>query len=414
MSKKVILFYTDCFIFGGCEKPIFELICSDKFLHQYDYLLAYRGSFSYTNGACSAYPTFLQMKRRVVYFPDISTFMQRLKKITVNRYLYNIVEVSLKIIFRLFSPLIAIYELFVLYLLFLGEKADIVHINNGGYPGALSCRVAAIAAKLAGKKVVIFNINNSATKRKGILDFMIDFFVRKSVSIFVTGSSASKTALHQRRKFGIDRIINLYHGINTDTLFKNDLSLGEKKEGGYALMVARFEERKGHKNLVLAFEQLIREHPECASLKVVLIGDGPLLEEIKLFVVEKKLEKSISFLGHRTDYVGYLKSSLFLLNPSLGYEDLPYVILEAMALGIPSIGTSVAGIPEEIENGVSGIIVPPYDVAALAEAIRFMFLDKNKRERMGTAANERFNKFFSVDKMVNSYLALYSQSLAKG
>ena len=407
MSKKIVLFYTDCFIFGGCEKPIFELMASEKFLNQYDYLLAYRVSFSYANGARSFYPSFLQMNTRGVYFPDINTFMQGLKKITSNHYLYNTVEVLLKVIFRLFSPFIAIYELFVLCFLFFKEKADIIHINNGGYPGALSCRVAAIAAKLAGKDVIIFNINNSASVRKCIFDFIIDFFVRKSVSIFVTGSSASKTALHANRKFEINKIINIYHGINTGLLFKKDMDYCGRKEGGYALMVARFEERKGYKYLVLALEQLMREYPECASLNIVLIGDGPLLEEIKALVAEKKLKKSVSFLGHRTDYLNYLKSCLFLLNPSIGYEDLPYIILEAMALRIPAIGTNVAGIPEEIENGITGLVVPPYDVAALAEAIRVMFLDKNKRKQMGTAANERFNKFFTIDKMINKYLMLY-------
>lgn len=365
---------------------------SGKFLDQYDYLLFYRDTSGYREGARSAYPEFPRMNAKGIYFPDLNPYARHSK--------------LMKMIRKLYYPFIALYELVVLYFLFLKEKTDIVHINNGGYPGAASCRMAAIAARLAGKRNIVFSVNNMAEARTGFSEIFVDFFVHKNVSIFVTGSKASKAALENNRGFRGEKITNIYHGINTDFLPQRN---ADNSGNGYAVMVARFEERKGHKYAVMAFKKLLHENRELSGVKLIFLGEGPIFGEVKEFVSKEGLDENIVFLGHRNDRIDYVSKSLFLLLPSSGYEDLPFAILEAMATGIPAIGTNVAGIPEEIENGVTGIVVPPNDTQALAEAMRVMFSDSNKRDRMGAAAKARFNSLFTVDKMVNNYLALYNK-----
>jgi len=187
---------------------------------------------------------------------------------------------------------------------------------------------------------------------------------------------------------------------------------GSGGENGQRItMVARFEERKGHRHVLLALKNLITEHPEYVNLKLLLFGDGPLLQTIKNLALAVGIEENVVFLGHRNDRISYVVSSLFLVNPSLGYESLPYSILEAMSVGVPAIGTNVGGIPEEIENGVTGIIVPAADIGALSRAMFILLSNNEKRIKMGTAAKERFKELFTADRMVESYMSLYESSI---
>lgn len=399
-KKKRIIFYTDCFIFGGCEKPIFTLVDSKPFNAEYDYLIIYRYNREYEAGIKIFNPTLSRDKTRVVRFADIATWNLTLEKKISDPFLLRKAKKRVEIFFDFINPLLFFYEMSLLYLIFLRERADVVHINNGGYPGALSCRAAAVAAKLAGKKKILFSVNNLAYKKSKILDFVIDFLVGKSVSVFITASKAAGRALRLERGFDKEKITGIYHGVEPFRILHNE-------RGKRISMVANFEARKGYKHAVLAVKNLISEHPEHSDLKVDMIGDGPALKEMKILIAKEKLENNMDLLGRRSDYADFVASSLFLLNPSTGYEDLPYIILEAMALGIPVIGTDVGGIPEEIENNVTGIIVPPGDVEALSKAIFMLLTDQGMRKRMGDAAKRRFQSLFTIDKMTDNYLKLY-------
>lgn len=399
-EKKRIIFYTDCFIFGGCEKPIFKLMDSRLFTAEHDYLVIYRYSREYEAGIKLFNQTVPKEKTRVVRFADIATWNLTLEKKISKPLLLCKARKRTETFFNFIDPLLFFYETGLLYFIFLREHADMVHINNGGYPAALSCRAAAVAAKLAGKKKILFSVNNLAFKRNKVLDFVIDFLVGKSVSVFITGSKAAERALSLERGFDKEKITTIYHGVEPFRILHNE-------RGKRISMVANFEGRKGHKHVVLAVKKLISEHPEHSDLKVEMIGDGSTLKEIRMLIAEERLEKNIELLGRRSDYADFVASSLFLLNPSTGYEDLPYIILEAMALGVPVIGTDVGGIPEEIENNVTGIVVPPGDIEALSKAIFMLLTDQEMRKRMGDAAKRRFQSLFAIDKMTDNYLKLY-------
>ncbi|NQT66481.1 MAG: glycosyltransferase family 4 protein [Actinobacteria bacterium] len=407
MLKKKILFYTDCYIFGGCEKPIFEVITSKEFSAKYDYKLFYRFSSEYFEGMRKSFPGIDTKRIKGFSFPDIETFnfylqrqLKNEKSIKFIRYLY-----SVGIWF--FKLAIFFYETVVLYFAFVRENSTLVHINNGGYPGALSCRAASFAAKLAGKKYILFNVNNTANPIKRIADLLIDWLVKRSVTKFITGSKASKIALFKKRKFDINKIINIYHGIRY-CQSEGCNKIEKVLKDGYVCMVARFEERKGHRYVISAWHELILNYPDYKNIKLVLIGDGPLLGKIKKIALKNSLGDNILFLGHRDDYMKYVRLCLFLLNPSLEYEDLPYIILEAMSLGIPVVGTNVAGIPEEIENEKTGLIVSPGDGDALQRAILKLLSDNNVRKNMGIEARKKFQQSFTLDKMISNYISIYN------
>lgn len=373
MAKKRIIFYTDCYIFGGCEKPIFEIISSERFYKNYDYLLIYRISKAYQKGMSISF-AIPSEKTKAVWFPDINTFSFYLDDSVKNAVLLKLYKKFLTGLFIILQPAILLYEFLYLAHLFSKEKGEFVHINNGGYPAALSCRVAAIAARLSGKKHILLNVHNMVYKNGSLFDRIIDSGVRKSVSFVITVSLASELSLITNRGFNKNKILNIYNGIKMIPSIK-------KVSGRYISMVGRLEERKGHKYAILAFKELISKHPEYQDIKLLFIGDGPLLPELKNCIYQEKLDDKVIFLGYRTDCIDYIASSLFLINPSLGGESLPYSIMEAMSVGIPVIGTDVAGIPEEIYDGITGILIPPGDIKALSEAMLILLTDNKKRLR---------------------------------
>jgi glycosyltransferase involved in cell wall biosynthesis len=408
MKKRSILFYTDCFIFGGCEKPIFEVIKSSDFNAEYDFKVVFRHTDEYLMGLRQFWPAFPGNRFIGLKLFDINNLYYWLTKKRLNKLFLRITIKLFSLIFIFINPIIFIYDFLALSLVFIKNKADVIHINNGGYPGALSCRAAAAAAKFIGFKKIIFSVHNTAFKDTGFMDRLMDSLVKRSIDIIVTGSKASGLALARNRGFNQNKIINIYHGVHESVpLPKSQFPAEGFNSERSITMVARFEDRKGHKYVIEAFKKLLDMNSSFADIKLNLIGDGPTLADIKYLVELNGLGNNVRFLGHRDDYVNYIASSLILLNPSIGYEDLPYIILEAMSLGVPVIGTDIAGIPEEIEDTVTGIVVPPKDSAALAQAIFSLLSDDKKRVQVGSAARDRFRRIFTIDGMLKNYLLLY-------
>ena len=408
--KKKILFYTDCPIFGGCEKPLFEVITSDNFASEYDFKVIFRNTKEYLEGLLLFCPSFPKSRLLGIKLLDINSVNLYLIKKIANPLFRKIAGNFATLLSIIMKPFIFIYDFLLLSILFGRNTADAIHINNGGYPGALGCRAAAVAARCAGFKKIIFSVHNTAIRSSGFVEKLMDHLVRRNVDVFVTGSKASGLALAKNRGFDKDKITTIYHGVRASNIaVRKTFVEGGAGHEQYILMVARCEERKGHEYALRAFKKNIVENPEFADLKLVLIGDGPIFNNIKKLIISEQLDNNVRLMGHRNDYLDYIASSLFLINPSIGYEDLPYVILEAMSLGVPVIGTDIAGMPEEIENGVTGIIVPPRDINALNQAMLTILCDNNVRFNMGIAAKKRFYKLFTLDKMTDDYMSFYNK-----
>lgn len=383
-----------------------ELLSSDKFVSRYDHKLIYRRSKEYDSGFGHAYPGSFGEKLGI-RLPDPNTWNFFIERKAKNKSLIRILKRLNRIFFRISFLAVYFFDVLRLWPVFLTDRAQIVHINNGGYPGALSCRAAALAAKLAGKKKILFSVHNMALGKKGIADMVIDLFVKKSVDLFITGSRASGAALSDIRGFESGKMTNVYHGIAP----LDPAVTGQPAEEyeSDVLMVAAMEERKGHAYVIHAIRRLIDNDPKFKDLKAYFIGGGMIKGSVEKMIAEQRLQDNIKLLGHRRDYAKYLASTKVLLNPSIGYEDLPFVIIEAMSIGVPVIGTDIAGIPEEIENGANGYIVKPKDVEALAEAIKGLLIDGQKRLLMGTQGRRIFNEKFTIDKMVGSYMRIYNE-----
>jgi glycosyltransferase involved in cell wall biosynthesis len=177
--------------------------------------------------------------------------------------------------------------------------------------------------------------------------------------------------------------------------------------------VALIRPRKGFEVLLETISQLKREG---APVRLRAVGAFETAEyeiELKRRATELGLDDLIQWTGFTRDVRNELaKMDLFVL-PSLFGEGLPMVILEAMAAGVPVIGTDVEGTPEAICDGVDGLIVPPGDASALASAIRRIINGQAKWHELRTNAYERQAEQFSDAAMAAGVARVYRQVLAR-
>lgn len=167
-------------------------------------------------------------------------------------------------------------------------------------------------------------------------------------------------------------------------------------------IIGRLVEQKGHRYLFEALRQLDGKY----NVQLLVVGDGPLLGNLRSTVGAGLAPARIIFLGLRKDVPDILALTDILVMPSLR-EGLSIVALEAMAQGVPIVATMVGGNPELIVNGETGLLVPPQDVQELKKALTEMLEDKETRTRMGANARRRVEEKFSLRAMVEATERLY-------
>lgn len=172
-------------------------------------------------------------------------------------------------------------------------------------------------------------------------------------------------------------------------------------------MVAQLIQRKGHFYLLEAVDTLRGAYPD---LRVLLFGKGPLQAELEAEIARRKLDDIISFAGFRNDLPKWLGGLDILAHPA-DMEGLGVSLLQASAAAVPIIASRAGGLPEAVLDGVSGLLIPRGDVAALTAALRRLLDDAGLRKQMGEAGRARILAEFSVEAMVNGNLAIYNKVL---
>jgi glycosyltransferase involved in cell wall biosynthesis len=173
-------------------------------------------------------------------------------------------------------------------------------------------------------------------------------------------------------------------------------------------VAAQLIKRKGHSVLLQALPPLLANEPR---LRVVFFGQGPLADELQRGIAAAGLENRIRLAGFRDDLAEILPCLTLLVHPAL-MEGLGVSLLQASAAGVPIVASRVGGIPEAVEDGVTGLLVPPGDPLALREAIGRLLADSALRRRFGEAGAQRIRRAFSVDTMVAGNLDLYRDLLS--
>ena len=197
-------------------------------------------------------------------------------------------------------------------------------------------------------------------------------------------------------------------GINTHAADRSRL------DGHTVLFIGRLEKRKGIETLIKAIPNVLKQIPDA---EFIIIGRDTntaeagrsYLKYLKQFIKPSFVDK-IKFMGNVPDeeLPNYYKSCSVFVAPSL-YESFGLIYIEGMAWGIPVIGCVVGGVPEVVENGKTGLLVPPEDPKALAAAMIKLLKDEFLRKKIGEAARECVERKFSREMMARNTLKIYEQ-----
>ncbi len=177
--------------------------------------------------------------------------------------------------------------------------------------------------------------------------------------------------------------------------------LGLSADTPIVVSVGRLEPIKGHKHLVDGIPTVLQKH----GAGFVFVGDGPLRSALEA-QIPSELRSQVFFLGRRTDVARIIAQSDILALPSV-QEGFPNVLLEAMALSKPVVATAVGGVPEQVVDGETGLLVPPRDSLALASAITVLLDTPDKARSMGQAGFRRVQRRFPLTAVVDRYTQLY-------
>lgn len=144
---------------------------------------------------------------------------------------------------------------------------------------------------------------------------------------------------------------------------------------------------------------------------LMMVGEGPLREAVERRIRETHLKQRVILLDPRPDVAGLLAASDIFVLPSR-WEGLPFVIIEAMMSGLPVVATRVGGVPELVEDGLTGVLVPPGDPKALEHALARLLSDPRLRRRMGAAGGAKALREFRLDRMISETSHLYEELVA--
>lgn len=171
------------------------------------------------------------------------------------------------------------------------------------------------------------------------------------------------------------------------------------------IMVARLAPQKNHAGLLRSLARLTD-----LEWTMDLVGDGPLLTDLRLRSKALGIADRIRFLGYIHDPARILAScDIFLLHTH--WEGLPLSILEAMRAGLPVIATDVGGISEAVRDGETGYLVPSDDSCLLEYRLRTLITDEHCRTRLGEAGRARYEQYFTLDRMVAETVKIYEKSV---
>jgi len=197
---------------------------------------------------------------------------------------------------------------------------------------------------------------------------------------------------------GIRRVCVIWNGIDTSRFVTSQsLPLGP------IVTVCRLSREKDVATLLRAVALIA---PQAPALRLEVAGDGVCLDELRQLARELHLEERVHFLGQVREVPQLLARSGVFVLPSRT-EGLSLTILEAMASGLPVLATRVGGNPEVVEDGVTGLLVPPGDPEALAAALLRLWNDPDLRQQMGQAGRQRVEQHFDVRRMTAEYECLY-------
>jgi len=233
-------------------------------------------------------------------------------------------------------------------------------------------------------------------------------------SHIVTAGEALRRQLVRDNGFPPERITSVPTGIDLARFRPMDRNAARRQLGLDARpalgILATLRDWKGHDYLLDAWKRLA---PRFADWQLLVIGDGPQRGRLEARVGDEGLAQSVRFVGNQDDVPVWLNSLDLFTLPSFGDEGVPQGIMQAMACGLAVVATSVGAIEEAVQRDQTGLIVPPRDAAALADALGALMADPARRAAMGAAGREYAIAHFGIDRMLDAMEAVFNRVIGR-
>lgn len=398
IENKRLLVFSDCYIYGGSEKLMAFLLKNQVLNNNYELFFAYRKHKGYEEGLLNEgllggknnYPLLLLANETLFY---------RINGLAIPSFIKSAIKIPFFIIEKI--KLYTIWNFLIFFFVLLKTKPCIIHVNNGGYPGAKSCNVLVVANSISAKAKIVYQVNNQARKNKNYFDFCFDMFIQKKVSFFINASNKAKEQLILQRKFKeekilvVDNCVPLVVPKRNRIQICNDLSIPEKSF--MLVQVGFLSDRKGQQYLIKAVRLLLDKHPVLDDILFLLVvGNGENENLLKQMVMDLKLDSNVVFLGYRNDSEDFIAASDVFMLPSISDEDMPLVLLSALGEGRPIIATDFAGISQVITSGINGILVSNNQerlIEVLEEHIYNLYTNEDLRIKLSINAKLSYKKY---------------------
>jgi len=302
---------------------------------------------------------------------------------------------------------------FKLFRLFRKLKPAILHTRNlPTLEGALVGALSGVPFRVHGEHGRdIYDIDGKRLKYAMLRKFC-DLFINTYISV------SRDLAGWLVRNIGVkqDKVVQIYNGVDSNRFFPATQRVKIQEfpcpEDAVVIgTVGRMQTVKDQLNLVRAFILLKNENPEYENtIRLILIGDGPLLDEARQILRKNGVEYLAWTPGVRNDIARIMQSLDIFVLPSLA-EGISNTILEAMASGLPVIATNVGGNPELVINGENGCLVPASSPEAIKEKLLEYIENKESIKNHGISARKQIEKNFTMAVMTNKYMKVYDDLL---
>lgn len=281
------------------------------------------------------------------------------------------------------------------------EKVDILNTHS-----SKDSWIATIAAKIAYNKPKIIRTRHLSTPIKNNFNKLIYYLA----DFIITTGQEIKNKMIERNKINPEKILSIPTGVDLKKFDPQRVVPAIKRQSDeiFIAMIGVLRSWKGHVYFLKAIPLVIKHVPQF-RIKFFIVGDGPQKNNIIRCIEENNLNKNVSMLGHREDIPEILASMDFIVHPSYANEGIPQVVIQAMAMKKPVIGTDVGSLKEVIINEVTGFLIKPKNVEELSEKMILLCNNKKMLSFLGENAMKFIEKDYSSEKMFEKLENLYEK-----
>lgn len=283
------------------------------------------------------------------------------------------------------------------------HEVDILntHSSTDSWLGAIACATLQKAPPIVRTRHISAPIPNNWPTR---------WLYTKATRHIVTTGEALRQELIERNGYPGKMISSIPTGIDPVRFAPGDKHktrqmLGLDAECRYLGIVATLRSWKGHLYLIDAFAALYS-----TDWKLVIVGDGPMRDEIKRRIDECGVTSQAILTGQRNDPEDWLRALDIFCLPSYANEGVPQALIQAMMCELPVVTTNVGAIPELVDSGLNGLVVEPRSTEALARALGDLMTDADRRTALGHAARQKAMANYSCATMLSRMESLFEQT----